>query len=157
MGFSASVFLSDPDSTDRFGRDLSTALRPGDTLLFEGQIGAGKTHLARAIIRNLLDDPDAIVPSPTFTLVQTYEVPGSLLWHVDLYRLGDPSEGLELGLDEALGRDIVLVEWPERLDHRPADGLTIALKVEGAGRVAHLTAENARWGALCVFKGNQDA
>ncbi len=157
MGYSAATFLADPDATDRLGRALAAALRPGDILLLEGQIGAGKTHLARAIIRSLLIAPDAGVPSPTFTLVQTYELADGMLWHVDLYRLADPSEMVELGLDEAMGRDTVVIEWPERLEDLPKNALMIVLEVKGAGRKVTLTSDDDRWNALDVFKGVSDA
>ena len=153
MGSSAATYLPDPGATDRLGRLLSSLLRPGDVLLLQGQIGAGKTHLARSIIRDRLGVPDAHVPSPTFTLVQTYDLPETTLWHVDLYRLADPSEAIELGLDDALGNDIVLVEWPERLDNFPSESLVINLEVQGDGRRATLSSESDRWMAVdALFK-----
>jgi tRNA threonylcarbamoyl adenosine modification protein YjeE len=94
----------------------------------EGDLGAGKTELARAVIRSLAG-ADIPVPSPTFTLLQAYELPGLTVTHADLYRLSDPSEVLELGLDEAWEQGAVLVEWPERAgDLLPAELLTLHLR-----------------------------
>lgn len=105
--------LADEQATRLLGNDLARALLRGDLVLLSGDLGAGKSTLARAIIRSLAQDPDLDVPSPTFTLVQAYEtaLPVS---HFDLYRLGDPSELDELGLEDALATGIALVEWPER-------------------------------------------
>lgn len=130
------VALPDEGHTARFGQDLAMALRPGDLLALSGDLGAGKTSLARAIIRTLADDPELDVPSPTFTLVQTYD--GRLpVAHLDLYRLSSGSELEELGLDEALSEGAALVEWPERAEGRlPAGSIRIALTHSGEGRVA---------------------
>ena len=134
------LFLADDAATDRLGAWLAPRLQPGDCLLLEGPIGAGKSHLARAIIRARLGRMED-VPSPTFTLVQSYEAEGVDIWHADLYRLGHPDEALELGLDEAFARAITLIEWPERLGPDPgawlgAEPLTIALAEHGEGRRA---------------------
>ena len=148
MAFSAAIFLSDPDATDRLGHRLAEVLKPGDTVLLEGSIGAGKTQLARATILALMQTsglPTTEVPSPTYTLVQTYDLAETALWHVDLYRLADPGEVPELGLDEAIGRDIVLIEWPDRLDGTPDGALTVKLAVEKDGRRATLTSHSDRW------------
>ncbi|WP_224816346.1 tRNA (adenosine(37)-N6)-threonylcarbamoyltransferase complex ATPase subunit type 1 TsaE [Hasllibacter sp. MH4015] len=111
----ASVVLRDEGATDALATRLAKALSPGQTLLLSGHLGAGKTHLARAMIRARLGLPDTPVPSPTFTLVQTYTAPDAEIWHADLYRLGDPGELTELGLEEAMGHAICLIEWPDRL------------------------------------------
>ena len=99
---------------------LATALAPslqaGDCLLLSGEIGAGKSAFARALIRARLSRMED-VPSPTFTLVQTYDAPDGDIWHLDLYRLTSPDEAMELGLDDALGTAICLIEWPDRLDN----------------------------------------
>ena len=89
-------------------------LAAGDCLLLAGPVGAGKTHFARGIIR-ALTGPAQEVPSPTFTLVQTYDSPRAEIWHADLYRLCHIDELVELGLEEAFDSAITLVEWPERL------------------------------------------
>jgi tRNA threonylcarbamoyl adenosine modification protein YjeE len=121
------LVLTDEVATQRLGQDIAMALRVGDVLLLKGDLGAGKSALARAIIRTLANDPDLEVPSPTFTLVQTYDtrVP---VRHFDLYRLSSPDELLELGLDEALQEAAVLVEWPERAGESfPSTAITIEL------------------------------
>ncbi len=92
-----------------------TTLKPTDIVLFSGDLGAGKSVFCRAIIRALSGQPDLDVPSPTFTLVQTYDTPLAPLWHFDLYRLKDPEEIFELGWEDALGHGILLIEWPDRL------------------------------------------
>lgn len=131
--------LPDERATVEFGEDIAAALRPGDVILLEGDLGAGKTTLARAVVRALAGDPELEVPSPTFTLVQAYatRVPVA---HVDLYRLASPDEIDELGLDEAAGSGAVIVEWPQRAAGRlPAGGATIALSDHGSGRIAHVS------------------
>ena len=109
--------LPDEAATARLGQDLAAALRPGDVLALSGDLGAGKTALARALIRANAGDPDLEVPSPTFTLVQTYDVRVPIS-HFDLYRLGSSSELDELGFEEALREGAVVVEWPERAGGR---------------------------------------
>lgn len=121
-----------PDATAAVARALARHLRPGDTVLLEGRIGAGKTHFARALIDALLDAPEDI-PSPTYTLVQSYEGRPGEIWHADLYRLTDPSELEELGLLAAFDDAICVVEWPDRLGpDRPADALLVSIGSPGA-------------------------
>jgi tRNA threonylcarbamoyl adenosine modification protein YjeE len=99
------------------------------TLCLYGNLGAGKSVFARALIREIMNDPDLEVPSPTFTLVQTYETPFGPLHHFDLYRLEDPEEIFNLGWEEAIGSGIVVVEWPERLGrYKPATTLDIRIQ-----------------------------
>jgi len=100
--------------TIAFAAAIAPLLRPGDTILLSGEIGAGKSAFARAVIRALAG-AQIEVPSPTFTLVQTYDLPIGDVWHCDLYRLTHPDEALELGLDEAFETAICLIEWPDRL------------------------------------------
>ena len=139
------VELADEAATRRLGEDIAAILQPGDLVLLAGEIGAGKSTLARALIRAVADDAGLEVPSPTFTLVQTYPLRFPLA-HLDLYRLAEAAELAELGLDEALEAGAALVEWPERaLAALPADALTIHLEDRGAGRLARIDAPGA-WG-----------
>ena len=113
----ASRGLVEPRSTERLARALAPCLGPGDTLLLQGQLGAGKSLFARALIRALIGPgaEDIDIPSPTFTLVQSYDCRQGEIWHADLYRLSDPREMLELGLDIAMEDAICLIEWPDRI------------------------------------------
>lgn len=108
------LYISNPDDTSRFAKALGEQLHTGDVVLLHGQIGAGKTFFARALIQSLLAEYED-VPSPTYTLVQTYNGQSGEIWHADLYRLSGLDEVLELGLNEAFSDAICLVEWPERL------------------------------------------
>jgi len=144
--FSARCRLAGAVATDAFARALAPRLGAGDTLLLGGPIGAGKTAFARALIgaRGVAED----VPSPTFTLVQTYSADGLEIWHCDLYRVTQPDELLELGLDEAFEAALCLVEWPDRLgDLAPADALRLDFALIGGDPDAReLTASGpARW------------
>jgi tRNA threonylcarbamoyladenosine biosynthesis protein TsaE len=139
--------LDDLDATHRLAALLAARAEPGMAILLTGPLGAGKSELARAFVRAWLDDPDAEVPSPTFTLVQPYEGDRGSVWHCDLYRLGDPGEVEELGLLEAFCDAVVLVEWPDRLGaHLPSDRLELALEIcHGSDRrLARLT-PHGRW------------
>ena len=139
--------LPDEAATAALARRLAPALGAGDLLALWGDLGSGKTSFARALIRALAGS-DEEVPSPTFTLVQTYEVRPAPVWHFDLYRIRDPEEVLELGWEQALAEAIVLVEWPERLGPLlPAERLDLRfafgpaadsrrLELEGQGRWA---------------------
>src|SRR5215210_3621793 len=108
------VPLPDEAATHRFARFLAGELKPGDIVALSGDLGAGKTTLARAIIRALAGDETLEVPSPTFTLIQSYDTARGPVMHADLYRVNDPAELHELGFEEASEAGIVLVEWPER-------------------------------------------
>lgn len=117
-----------------FAAEVAPLIAAGDTLLLQGDIGAGKSAFARGFIRARLGRMEDI-PSPTFTLVQTYDTDDAEIWHCDLYRLSHPDEALELGLDEAFDTAICLIEWPDRLgDARPKDALTLSFS---AGDTAH--------------------
>ena len=149
--------LAGEADTAALGERLAAAARPGDVIALFGDLGAGKTTLARALIRHLVG-PDTEAPSPTFTLVQTYQAmpqssaqasrqtsaqansqaSGLSIWHYDLYRLEDPGEARELGLEEAVD-GLALIEWPERLGrYLPHARLEVRLSFGGAGRIARL-------------------
>jgi N-acetylmuramate 1-kinase len=132
--------LSDEAQTIQFGEDLALALKAGDCLALAGDLGAGKSTLARAFLRAMADDAELEVPSPTFTLVQSYDLRIPVA-HFDLYRLADGSELDELGFDEALNDGICLVEWPQMAEAElPADRIRLTLSHDGDGRRAELTA-----------------
>jgi tRNA threonylcarbamoyladenosine biosynthesis protein TsaE len=110
--------VATPAETAALAAKLARALAPGDVLALRGDLGAGKTSFARGLIAALAraaGDAPLEVPSPTFTLVQTYEFSDALLWHFDLYRIARPDDALELGIEEAFADGISLIEWPERL------------------------------------------
>ena len=133
--------LADDAATAALGQTLAQTLQPGDIVVLEGDLGAGKTALARAIIRALSEDPDLEVPSPTFALVQPYDTARGPVLHADLYRLGDPREVDELGLVDN-PEAIVLVEWAERAPElRDAATLTVTLEIPpgGEGRLVNVT------------------
>ncbi|MEY1557085.1 tRNA (adenosine(37)-N6)-threonylcarbamoyltransferase complex ATPase subunit type 1 TsaE [Yoonia sp. R2331] len=132
-----SVTLPDEDATARFAAAIAPLLRAGDTLLLSGEIGAGKSAFARALIRARLGWEED-VPSPTFTLVQTYDDADLTIWHCDLYRLTDPQEVFELGLDEALETAVCLIEWPDRLGQQAPPG-ALQLKFTAGDPAHHLT------------------
>jgi len=130
--------LVDVAATRALGARLAALLRPGDVIALEGPLGAGKSELARAVIRARAG-AEVEVPSPSFTLVQDYALPGLLIRHIDLYRIDDPAEFSELGLDAPGGDEAWLIEWPARagsllpddrldllLDQGPTDDSRIA-------------------------------
>ncbi|WP_103257596.1 tRNA (adenosine(37)-N6)-threonylcarbamoyltransferase complex ATPase subunit type 1 TsaE [Tabrizicola aquatica] len=130
--------LPDETATAALGARLAAVAQAGDVILLSGAIGAGKSHLARAFIRARLGQGEE-VPSPTFTLIQTYGPPDAEIFHADLYRLTHPDEVWELGLDDAFTRAICLVEWPDRLGtHLPPGALHLDLSALGEGRRATL-------------------
>ncbi|GAD57088.1 tRNA (adenosine(37)-N6)-threonylcarbamoyltransferase complex ATPase subunit type 1 TsaE [Limimaricola cinnabarinus] len=134
------IFLPDESHSLALARALAPHLRAGDTLLLSGQIGAGKSFFARALIRARTGNPDEEVPSPTFTLVQSYDAPGAEIWHCDLYRLSDPFELVELGLEEAMGRAICLIEWPDRMgDMAPPEALSLAFEARPDGHLLSMS------------------
>lgn len=139
------IDLPDAAATEAFGARLGACLRAGDVVALTGDLGAGKTTLARAAIRAALDDPDLAVPSPTFTLVQTYDGETCPIWHVDLYRLDSPEDALELGLEDAFAEAAILIEWPDRLGpYLPQDRLELVLQEAGNGRRVAMRA-GASW------------
>lgn len=138
--------LADEEATSRLGETLAALARPGDVIALFGTLGTGKSTLARAFVR-ALTDLDEEVPSPTFTLVQTYEAEPGLVWHFDLYRLDKPDDSFELGIEEAFADGICLIEWPENLGRLlPRSRLDVALESceDPTARRAVLTS-HAQW------------
>lgn len=148
--FSETATLSE-HQTSTFAQRLANELIAGDCILLSGVVGAGKTHFARQIIQKRLSDLNQFedVPSPTFTLVQTYELDGVEIWHADLYRLSDSQEAFELGLEDAIETQICLIEWPDRLGaYTPDAALSIHFDIiEDTVREIHLGWKNPAWGS----------
>jgi tRNA threonylcarbamoyladenosine biosynthesis protein TsaE len=140
QGAPITVDLPDEAATARLAGRLAPLLRTGDMIALSGDLGAGKTAFARALIGALGSDEE--VPSPTFTLLQTYETAAGPVWHFDLYRIRTENELAELGWDDALVQGIVLVEWPDR-----AGGLLQPDRLEIA--LAYGGTESARRATLC--------
>src|SRR6201995_5995793 len=157
-----SLALANETATANLMADLALLIGPGDVVTLTGDLGAGKTAAARAMIRYLAADDTVEVPSPTFTLAQTYELPSFPLVHADLYRVNDPIELEEIGLSPLPDGTTALIEWPERapgalppdridiaLSHRPALGSSArAAEITGYGNAA---AQVARLKALRQF------
>jgi tRNA threonylcarbamoyladenosine biosynthesis protein TsaE len=121
------IHLADAEATASLASVLAQNVQSGDTVLLLGEVGAGKTHFARSFIKSLLT-VDEDVPSPTFTLVQTYDTAVGEVWHSDLYRLSAEQEIEELGLFDAMAEAVCLIEWPDRLgSYTPTDALHIEL------------------------------
>ncbi|TYO84805.1 tRNA (adenosine(37)-N6)-threonylcarbamoyltransferase complex ATPase subunit type 1 TsaE [Oceanicella actignis] len=145
------VLLPDEAATDRAGAALAGALGAGDAVLLFGDLGAGKSALARAAIRALLAEDgreDEDIPSPSFALVQVYDAPRAEIWHADLHRLSGPEGCVELGLEDAFEGALCFVEWPERLGPlTPARRLELRLDFgpEGRGRLLRAAAVGPGW------------
>ncbi|MCV0425904.1 MAG: tRNA (adenosine(37)-N6)-threonylcarbamoyltransferase complex ATPase subunit type 1 TsaE [Roseibium sp.] len=141
--------ISDEPGTHRLANDLAMVLRPGDVICLSGDLGAGKSTFARALIRSFAGDPDLEVPSPTFTLVQSYEFDRFDLSHFDLYRLEDPEELEELGLEDLLETGVALIEWPEMAeDLLPRHALWVQItqpEEDGDRRRFTFFSENSEW------------
>ena len=132
------ISLHTANDTAQLGARLADALKPGDVVCLSGELGAGKTTLARGLIQSRLGEVE--VPSPTYTLVQTYDWGEAELWHCDLYRLEQPDDAYELGLIEAMDEEIVLLEWADRLGNLlPDTAKHVAIAFDGDGRTATLT------------------
>lgn len=129
MSATIDLQIDGEDQMVLLGQDLALALREGDALLLSGPLGAGKTVLARAILRALAGDDALEVPSPTYTLCQTYETPRLAINHYDFYRLGEADEALELGLGEAVANGAAIIEWPEHaIEHVAGDRATVTIE-----------------------------
>lgn len=157
MSHSRLVLSSDnPETTIALARAIAPRLGVGDSILLSGPVGAGKTHFARGLILALLDTPED-VPSPTYTLVQTYDTARAEIWHADLYRLGDPAEVVELGLTDAFVNAICLVEWPDRLaELAPSDALHLSIRpgVHDDQRLLDFTWTSPAWADKLKDLGN---
>lgn len=140
--------LNDETVTAELGARIAAHLRPGDVVALSGELGAGKTALARAILRAL--GVTGHVPSPTFTLVQSYETPGLVVHHFDLYRIEDEHELRELGLDDAKEEGAVLIEWPDHGMPKAwqSDALTVALTAIGQTTRQAAVAGPSRWQSI---------
>jgi len=133
------IELADERATLDLGARLAAGARAGHVYALRGDLGSGKTTLARGFVRALTRNDEEEVPSPTFTLVQTYETDKGTVWHFDLYRLEDPEDAWELGIEEAFVSGISLIEWPERLGALlPARHRDVTLEIEGSARRAYL-------------------
>ena len=139
------LILPDLPATERFAARVAAVVCPGDAILLSGDLGAGKTAFARAFLRAAAGDPALEVPSPSFTLVQTYETARGRVHHYDLWRLDGPSALAELGWDDAAD-DIVLVEWPDRLGYlTPAEALSLTFVLdEGEARIVTIDGWSGR-------------
>lgn len=142
MAYEYTHSLPHEHDTVKFAERMATILRAGDTLLLSGEIGAGKSAFSRAVIR-FLAGAEIEVPSPTFTLVQTYDLHPAEVWHCDLYRLTHPDEAYELGLDEAFETAICLIEWPDRLgDTKPDNALNLHFEALQDGHAVSFSADD---------------
>lgn len=138
------IRLADLAETQAFAARLGQYLEKGDLVALHGEVGVGKTVVARQIIRTLGARPNEEVASPTFNLVLVYAFPHVNIWHFDLYRINAPEETWELGLEDALAEGIGLVEWPERLgDYLPDDRVDILLRYDGSGRAVEVEGRGA--------------
>lgn len=149
------LLLPDQQATRALGRRLAGLIRPEDVIALRGVLGSGKTELARALIRARAG-ADIEVPSPSYTLVQDYRFPDLLICHIDLYRIRDPAELLELGLDAPAAGEAWLIEWPERADAvLPADRLDLELRPGDMpdARIADLNAGPSWIERLDVLRG----
>ena len=150
-GSSYTVALANEQATERLVTDVAGALEPGDLVTLSGDLGAGKTTFARAMIRYLADNPNIPVPSPTFTLIQTYELPRFPVVHADLYRLEGPGELAELGFDDLPKDAVVLLEWPDRAaGFLPPDRLDVAFTLNPQAGPEARKARITAYGAFAV-------
>lgn len=128
------------EETEEWAETFAHTLKVGDIVALKGDLGAGKTAFARAIIQSLCGK-ETVVPSPTFTLVQTYTAPKTEIWHFDLYRLEAPRQAEELGIEEAFIQGVSLIEWPERLGKLLPDfAQVLEFSIDPDGMTRHLKA-----------------
>jgi tRNA threonylcarbamoyl adenosine modification protein YjeE len=145
--FAGGLVVQNLAETEQLAGRIAAQLRVGDAIALEGDLGAGKTTLARAVLRAL--GVEGEVPSPSFTLVQEYETRNLKIAHLDFYRVTRDSELDEVGLDDALATGAALIEWPERAPARiPADTLTIHIEVLGESERSMELAGPVRWAHL---------
>jgi tRNA threonylcarbamoyladenosine biosynthesis protein TsaE len=131
------------EALEAFGGEIATRLEPGEAVCLDGPLGAGKSTLARGLVRALMEDDAIEVPSPTFTLVQLYDTPRLPIAHLDLYRLKLPEEAFELGLDDALDAGAAVIEWSVRLTGQlPSERLEVDLE---AVQVGEAEGRRASW------------
>lgn len=137
------ITLKTLKDTQKLGSVLGNVLTSGDIVRLQGSLGAGKTELARALIQDICGPVE--VPSPTFTLVETYEGPHFPIWHFDLYRLNTPEEIWELGFEDAIEGGVCLIEWPQKAGNLvPPEALTVEMIVDGGNRTVAF-AGNDKW------------
>ncbi len=157
MAEATTIKVKDEASMAKIGERLASVIKSGDVILLEGPLGAGKTTLARGLIQKFCGAHD--VPSPTYTLVETYENAECPLWHFDLYRLEKPEDVWELGLEDALDQAVALIEWPDRIEGLlPADALRLTISIEGKMRAITITASKGWQEKLnqSVFRPHQE-
>ncbi|WP_417813948.1 tRNA (adenosine(37)-N6)-threonylcarbamoyltransferase complex ATPase subunit type 1 TsaE [Thalassospira alkalitolerans] len=142
------VAVGDQNGTEILAGQLAACAKPGDVILMHGTLGMGKSAFCRAYIRALANNSHEEVPSPTFTLVQVYELDPVPVWHFDLYRLSDPEEVHELDIEDAFADGVSLIEWPDRLEYlTPENRLDIHIEPGSNvdGRVFQLIPHGEDW------------
>lgn len=146
-------YSKDEADTIKLGRALAQIAKPGDIFALFGTLGMGKSVLSRSFIQSFLGDVE--VPSPTFTLLQTYEAPGYDIYHYDLYRLKTPEEIFELGMEEAMYSGVCLIEWPEKMgSYLPKRAITVKIIPDGEGRCFSFhTSDPERQSRLTLLAG----
>jgi tRNA threonylcarbamoyl adenosine modification protein YjeE len=142
------IDIQNQDGTEALAAQLASVAQAGDVILMHGTLGMGKSAFCRAYIRALAQNPHEEVPSPTFTLVQVYELDPLPIWHFDLYRLSDPEEVYELDIEDAFAEAVSLIEWPDRLEYlTPENRLDIYIEPGSNPDARHirLEAHGADW------------